>query len=182
MDITEFLDRKKPAAIKVPIICDSDLADAVTAAEAHLRTVREKAGAVAPARATAEIEEAELGLDEARAAAREATLVFRFEAISGPAFEEIRDTWPSTETQRREHKQRARRAGYTGEMAPLPWDPTEFPIALIAACCADPKLTPDQARELWTADALSQGERDRLLDAAMAANATTKLLDGLGKD
>lgn len=70
------------------------------------------------------------------------------------------------------------------------FDDRTFPKALIAAACVDPKMTPEQAGELF--EVINQGEQKRLFDAAWEVHngagaspfslAASALLAGLGGD
>lgn len=54
------------------------------------------------------------------------------------------------------------------------WDPETFPPALIAASCADPAMTPDEAKLLWDDEAWSVQELDQLFTGALKVNAALR--------
>ena len=44
------------------------------------------------------------------------------------------------------------------------FNPDTFPPALVAACSVDPKITEEEAKEIWASDAWSMGELAYLFD------------------
>lgn len=49
------------------------------------------------------------------------------------------------------------------------WDPETFPQALLAQCCVDPVMSPEQVNELF--EVLNEGQRTELCQAAYDVNA-----------
>lgn len=83
----------------------------------------------------------------------EHTTVFRFMGLSARAYSDLLAQHKPTEQQKRDG-------------ADLNWE--TFPLALIAACAVDPKMSPEQAERLN--DAVTNRQWDDLFNAALACN------------
>lgn len=82
-------------------------------------------------------------------------LVFTMRAIGSKGYDTLVSVHPPTGEQKKEG------AGY---------NPDTFGPALISACSLDPKLTPNEAKELWDSDEWSRGEVMALFTAAVEVN------------
>lgn len=179
MDITEIRARKKRASRTVQVILDPDLRQAVIDAEVATAEAQRRAD-LHPANqpAAADLAEATRRLDAARRAAREETVVFRFEALGREAFEALRDSHPPSSEQRSEFRRSALAMGLAPhQIGELAHNPDTFPPALLAACCADPAMTETQARDLWDSDEFSQAELAEMFDAALTVNQSNRRVE-----
>jgi hypothetical protein len=96
---------------------------------------------------------------------------FIFEALPRPDFEKLRDDHPPMAAQRSEFKSKMRAQGFAAhQVGELGYNPDTFPPALIAACCVSPKLTLEDALEIWSGEDFSAGELGSLMNAAYAVN------------
>jgi len=92
---------------------------------------------------------ADAAVAEARAAVEAATFTFTFRAIGARERSDLIAAHPSQAE---------------GEA----WNADTLPPALVAACCADPVMSPEQAADLM--NALSEGDRAALFGAAWSVN------------
>lgn len=81
--------------------------------------------------------------------------VWTMRAIGSKAYDVLVGMYPPTAEQKKE--------GIT-------YDPEAFGPALIAACSIEPRLTPNEAKELWESDEWSRGEVMALFAAAVEVN------------
>jgi hypothetical protein len=83
-------------------------------------------------------------------------LQIKVKAIGNTAYDKLIESHPPTPKQKREDD--------------AVYNPETFPPALIAASAEDPKLTYEQATELWKSDAWSRGEMMGLFSACLKVN------------
>lgn len=107
--------------------------------------------------------------EEAEEAAADLIVPFVFRSMGREAFEDLVSAHKPTRKQKDDYRQELIARGVPANEE-LPYDPDTFPPALIAACLASPKLTEDEAKELWDDPAWSQAELSLLLQAAQAVN------------
>jgi hypothetical protein len=119
------------------------------------------------------LKEAEEAVEAARAAVQAATKPFDFEAISAGDYEELKLKHPATPAQVKE----AQRLG----RMPNVLDENTFPPALIQRCCVKPRLTIDNAKEIWNDPKWSAAGAKSLFDAAVIV-CNYRRLGELGKD
>jgi hypothetical protein len=131
------LKKKKPARKEVLVVLDDDLTEAFEAADKKVK------GLVAAGHKddSTELVEAKAARDEAKAALDEATVTLVFQSIGRKAYEELVTGYPPSEEQKTLAKE-------LGEEEPG-FHAEEFPPALIAACCVEPKMTVEDAREIF---------------------------------
>lgn len=170
--------RKRPARASVLIVLDPDAADAIDRAEGEVNAARlglsfAVSGTDAHREAQARLDRAEWALTEAKDAARPATTEFVFEALSRPFYDELIDQHPASD----EQKANAKREG----RMPPNYNVDSFPPALVAATLVSPKMTLDDAKELWSDPNWSPAELVDLFAAARDVCERRRIVD-LGKD
>lgn len=172
MDIAEIKARKQPRRKEVAIILDADLELRLTKAEATVEAARNRLAApkLHPD-AAKKLGEAMVELDEARAAAADATQVFVFQALGRQQFSDLQGEHPPTKEQRAEWTKRWLTRGVPEHrIVELDYNPDTFPPVLIAAACIEPAMTVDDATEIWTSGDWSDAELGELLAGALLVN------------
>lgn len=178
--IAQVLQRKKPKTIKVSVVLDGDLADAVRHAEGKLRSAEVRlAGRPNDQEAQVDAREATDRLEAVRADARPETEEFVFQSLGRRGYEDMRSAHPPTKAQIDDARKAALANG--NQNSQLGWNLKTFPPALIAACCTSHPMTVEQATEMWDSDVFNQAELDDLFSAAVIVNTTNRLVD-LGND
>jgi hypothetical protein len=160
-------------AIRVPhkVLLDNELARALNEA----RTALEEAQAGSDVKA---VEAAGKAYDAARDAAAAAEFSFLLKAVPGHQFDKLSRQHRVTEEDRAQMLEE----GMTAEQIDrVPQSPTSWPPVIIAATVDDPKMTPEEVRELiWENDEWNQQERYALLLAVQGVNNGQGTVD-LGK-
>lgn len=147
VDIGEVLKRAKAPERVVDICLDADLAAEHDALSQRLAAAqRSQATTMAGSGEAAEIAHRIRDIEERMQAS---VVQFRMRGLSAYRRQEWLDAHPA-----REGKQEL-------------FDPYTAPVALIAACCVDPEMTPEQAKELC--EKLGTGQTDQLFNAAWEA-------------
>lgn len=75
-----------------------------------------------------------------------------FKALGATEYDNLLDRYPASSKQRREG---------------LAFNPDLFGPALLAAVCVEPKMSLEDATEIWNSDHWSRGERLRIFNAAV---------------
>lgn len=154
--IDDILSRKKPNVRIVEICLDSDLAAEINEVERELeqakmkrnrqgRTLADSTGAL------------QTRLDELMERAAEESVSFTFKDIGRRAFDQLIMDHPPSKAQKDRH------AEMGGGL--LEYDIDTFPPALIAATCADPKMTIEDAERIF--DEWGSGEAEYLFAQAI---------------
>lgn len=147
-DFSEILKRARPREKSVSICLAGDELAEVERLERELASVgewrSESLAAKNPAEALTK------RISAARARMKKAEVEFKFRALGDKAWSDLVVAHPS------KNKHEA-------------WDPETFPKALLAVCCVDPVMTPDQVGELF--EVLNEGQRGELVQAAYDTNA-----------
>lgn len=150
MDAAAILAEVTPVTRTVAVCVRGDLTSAIEELDEQLRALRgEDVMGSAEAKALAE----QLEALEAEAAAH--TYEFRFEPIGTQRWRKLAGEHPPTEEQQAINRF-------------AEWDVESFPSAAIAASCAEPAMTVEQA--LQFEDRLSLGQWRRLWGACLAVN------------
>lgn len=123
--------------------------------------------------AKAELEEITEKVLALEAQLDEVTVSFKFRSVGRAAFEELLLAHPPTKDQ----KDDAKKQGVEGRLS---YNVETFPICLVAAASAEPKLSDEEVKELWHSDQWNQAELMQLFDAALSCNTQRRVLD-LGK-
>lgn len=153
---------KAPMRVKVPVVVDPDVLEALAEAELVLAQADDDAK---PA--------AEQAVEAARVAVEEATDLYVFEAIGRAAFDDLVREHPATD------EDHARVQEDTGDPnAKAPWAVDTFAPALIKACCLSPDLDDVDVKAIATE--WNETEYLELFTAALAANRTRRAAS-LGK-
>lgn len=182
------LDRlrgKKQAVVRfTDIFVDVGVAEAINRAKLELETAegiaRNKPGDLS----------AQVRRDEARAELErlldqavedEQVVRFTFRAIGRKAFERLKEDHPATPEQQKRAREEGLAAGLEPEHTRLQWDADKFPPALVAAASLEPKITHDEAWELFhVSEDWNEAELASLFLAALAAQQARDSAD-LGK-
>jgi hypothetical protein len=182
------LDRlrgKKQAVVRfTDIFVDVGVAEAINRAKLELETAegiaRNKPGDLS----------AQVRRDEARAELErlldqavedEQVVRFTFRAIGRKAFERLKEDHPATAEQQKRAREEGLAAGLEPEHTRLQWDADKFPPALVAAASLEPKITHDEAWELFhVSEDWNEAELTSLFLAALAAQQARDSAD-LGK-
>ncbi|WP_263165395.1 hypothetical protein [Streptomyces sp. SCSIO ZS0520] len=167
-DIADVLKRARPREQTVQVCMRGDLSGEAERLTEELARVSEEwepsdLAEEHPARAIA------AQIKAVREEARQAEVSFRLRYIGDRAYSDLLAAHPSKDENEA-------------------FNSDTFPRALIAACCVDPKMTEEQAGELF--EVISQGEIKRLFDGAWEVHngsgmvpfslAASALLAGLG--
>lgn len=119
--------------------------------------------------------DAEADLAAAEEAAAAVSIEFRLRAIGRVLIEQLRLAHPPTDEQKQKYAEVAAAAGLPKVQQIGPdWNPDTYPPAFLAAAMAEPSMTVEQVDELiWSNDAVTQYERERLFHAAVEAQNVT---------
>lgn len=164
---------KKPNRRRIWIALDSDVAEEYEAA----KTARDVAKIRHDARpgdthASEEYVAAVERFEEVEAQLRENSVLFVFKSIGRPKYEKLARSFPPTQAQRDEVEDRG------GDPKQLPWNTDLFPPALIAASCESPKMTQEEATQLWNDDEnWNAAELQVLFETALAANNSRRIVE-----
>jgi hypothetical protein len=146
VDIAEVLKRAKAPERVVEICLDADLAAEHDELSRRLTEAQRSQTALSDGGKAAKVAKEIRDLEGRMQAS---VVPFRMRGLSAYRRQEWLDAHPA-----REGKQEL-------------FDPYTGPVALIAACCVDPQMTPEQAKELC--DKLGTGQTDQLFSAAWEA-------------
>ena len=179
MDIAEIRKRKEAVTLDVPIILVASARAQLAAAEDRLAKAERDALLRADDRSAQTARDRALAdLDNARTEAAEHTVVFRMRSISRPAMAALRLAHPPTKQQREDYRKAQVQAGIPGrERGELTYNPDTFPPAVVAACCAEPEMTYEEALEIWEDPEWNEAELAALFQAAMTVNMTARRVD-----
>lgn len=164
--VGEILSGRTPRTKSIRLILDGKSTDELDAARAELRTAKqldkeaEEKGSETLSTASL-VPDAERRYKEIEAKILDDSTVFSFKAIGRKKLAKIRAEHPPTEEQWATYRERAKANPL---VQPPTFDSDGIAPELIEAALVDPKLTLEEARELW--DELSDGEAAQLYDAA----------------
>lgn len=99
--------------------------------------------------------------------------VFRLRPIGRPQWEHLVLDHPATDVQQKAHRDSQEEQGVPLALrGVLRWDEDMFPPALLAASCAEPELSVEQAASIWHDDGekWSAGECEVLFQTALELN------------
>jgi hypothetical protein len=178
LDFDAIKDRKRPNTVTVLIPFDSNEADAYEAAQHRLQQAKERHGLIVTPQTLQELDEAEEALADAHKAVEANAAAFRFEALGGKQYEELIEDFPPSKAQRDKWRKENPQLAALGQ-SPR-WDEDQFPPALLEACCVEPKLSAEDAAELWRGEQFNDGERTALFGAARKVNEGRRVVE-LGK-
>jgi hypothetical protein len=176
--------KKKPVVRSIDIFVDDEANEAIREARSELagRTaLAEGKGAGLDAQVRRDEAEARLNqlLDEAAEAGH--IVSFSFRAIGRKKFEKLKDEHTPTEDQQKEAREAGLAAGIRAELARLEYNPDTFPPALIAAASLEPKITEEEAWELFhVSEDWNDQEVTDLFLTALSAQQSRDIAD-LGK-
>lgn len=144
--------KKKPVVRSVDLFVDDEASEAIQEARTELaRRIAVAEAKGADLNAQVRRDEAEAYLDKLLDEAAEAGHIvsFSFRAIGRKRFEKLKDEHPPTEEQQKEAREHGLAAGIRAELTRLTYNPDTFPPALIAEASLAPKITHDEAWELF---------------------------------
>jgi hypothetical protein len=176
--------KKQPVVRFADIFVDVGVAEAINRAKLELETAegiaRNKPGDLsAQVRRDEARAELERLLDQA--VENEQVVRFTFRAIGRKKFEKLKDQHPPTADQQKRAREEGLAAGLEPEHTRLQWDADKFPPALVAAASLEPKITHDEAWELFhVSEDWNEAEMASLFLAALAAQQARDSAD-LGK-
>ncbi len=184
LTLADLRGKKKPVTRSVEIFLDSDVATDINRAQVRLNEIEERLSQ-SPQRRDLQIKrdqaEAELERLQAEAAETGAVATFSFRAIGRKAYEKLIEEHPATEEQQREARERGAAAGLNSQLARLQWNADTFPPALIAAASCEPKISHEEAWEMFhVSEDWNEGELTTLFVTARSAQEGRDVAD-LGK-
>lgn len=159
----DHLKKKQPLERRVSIPLTQEASDTYTQASDALERAKILQH---PEHIIQELDEA---LTKARAALDADSVHLLFRSIGRKSYEALIRMHPSTD------KQKEELAAKTPPEDDPGYDLEEFPIALIAASCVEPELTPDQVRELY--DEWNASEMEELWITALEVNTQRRVAD-----
>lgn len=165
--------RKKPVIERVPIVLDTELADRLEAAKTEYEAARTSFEARATDASRERFIAAEDAYEAAKTEAEDNVAVFVFRGIGRRPFDDLVDAHLPT----KEQKERAKREG-SGDIT---WNPESFPPALVSAASVEPKLSVEEAQEIWESPEWNQAEIMAVFFGALNANSQRRITE-LGKD
>lgn len=164
--VGEILSGRTPRTKTIRLILDGQATDELEAARTELRNAKrldkeaEETGSETLSTASL-VPEAELRYQEIEGKILADSRVFTFKAIGRKKLATIRAEHPPSEEQWMIYRERSKANPL---VQPPTFDSDGIAPELIQAALVDPKLTLEEARELW--DELSDGEAAQLYDAA----------------
>ncbi len=184
VSLGELRSKKRPVTRSVDIFLNSEVAEAVNRAQVVLDQIEKRV----------ESNPGELNLqvrrDEARAELerlQEEAIVsgdvvtFTFRSIGRKAYERLIEEHPPTEAQQKDAREEGLAAGLSAQLSRLSWNADTFPPALIAAASVAPKISNEEAWELYNdSDDWNSAELTALFLAARDAQQARAVAD-LGK-
>ncbi len=184
LTLADLRGKKKPVTRSVEIFLDSDVATDINRAQVRLNDLEERLSQ-SPQRRDLQIKrdqaEAELERLQGEAAEAGAVATFSFRAIGRKAYEQLIEEHPATEEQQREARERGANAGLAPQLSRLHWNADTFPPALIAAASCDPKISHEEAWEMFhVSEDWNEGELTTLFVTARSAQEARDVAD-LGK-
>ncbi len=144
--------KKRPVHRSVEIFLDSEVAEEINRAKAELDVIEGQINnSNGDLGLQVQRDEAKAELERLQDAAVEAgdVVSFTFRCIGRKAFERLIEEHPATEEQQKRAREQALAAGLSPQLTRLSWNADTFPPALIAAASVDPKISPDEAYELF---------------------------------
>ena len=173
MSFAEINAAKQPMTLEVPFVLDPQLKQDLDAAKkVHAAAdMMVKAKPDDPERQSRFADTA-IELEAALVAAADNAIVFKVKAIPRVEMETmIRDN-PATPEQIRRYRKQMTDNGLA-MTEPLGYDTDKFPPLVLEACVVEPKLTTEDAQELWSGTSnWSQGEAQILFQACLTVNQT----------
>lgn len=173
--VSEIMNRKKPSEKSVDVCLDRALKEEAMKATKNagvismkLRKAEADEDAERIAELEAELAAAELEAELAEIAVEENTVTFVFRTIGRHAANAIVSAHPPTAAQREAYAAELKAQGRPIE--PLSWNAETLPPAIMAASSVEPKMSVEEAQELWTSDVFGSGELEELFLAAWTVN------------
>lgn len=152
VSLSDLRGKKKPVVRSVPIFLDSEVAGRVNRAQRVLDQLEERAQAN-PGELGLQVsrDEAQAELERLQQEAVESgdVVTFTFRSIGRKAYERLIEEHPPTEQQEKDAREEGLAAGLTAQLSRLSWNADTFPPALIAAASVHPKISHDEAWEIY---------------------------------
>ncbi len=157
----EIKARKKPPVQSVYIITDDELAEEYARIESEYSSARLSLTVNATPDANKRFEAIEADFDEVQDRVKDNSLKFTFKALNRRRLEELMEELPPTAKQKKQAKELDQ---------DIAFDTDKFPPALLSASLIEPKLSVEEATELWNSDDWTQGELLMLFNTSMEVN------------
>lgn len=167
--VADLLTVKKSLEDEVRICLDSATADRLLRAEKELNRAKGIGVSFEGSSRLETLEEAQAEHEAAVAANDAATALLKLRAVPRWRLKELIEGHRPTQDQRAEYKAQLRALNLPANME-LEYNPETFPPVLIAETVIEPKMTVEEAEQLWNSDAWSDGELGQLLQACQAVN------------
>ncbi len=184
LTLADLRGKKKPVTRFVEIFLDSDVATEVNRAQARLEEAEQRlSGRRNDMDLQVKCDQARDELERLQAEAVEtgAVVRFSFRSIGRKAYEKLREEHPPTEEQQKQAREEGLSVGLSAEMSRLQWNADTFPPALVAAASYEPKISEEEAWELFhISDDWNQAELTALFVTARDAQQARDVAD-LGK-
>ncbi len=184
VSLSDLRGKKKPVTRSVEIFLDSDVAQAVNRAEVALERAEDRLSQrPGDVGLQAKRDEAKVELERLQAEAVEtgAVVSFTFRSIGRKAYEKLIEDHPATSEQQKQAREDGQAAGLSAQLSRLQWNSDTFPPALIAAASYEPKITDEEAWELFhVSDDWNSAELTSLFVTARDAQQARDVAD-LGK-
>ena len=174
----EKLAGKRAVTATLRLVMDADLIDAQTRAAAVRDAAERKQRLFAntdpgnPDRVAAEdaYRTADAEFQRISDEVEEATVDFRFRALSRQRYQDLVRAHPPTQEQKDNYAKEAAAQGLPkAQQSGLRFNTDTFPAALVAACLIEPAVDADTVQEWWDSDDWNETELTRLLITAETA-------------
>lgn len=167
--------KKKPHRQSITLALDPEIAEQFEEAQNNVRTARIRAeGKGYEPEVQSKIQEdlaaAEARLEELRPLMEEASIEFVFQSIGRKKYENLTLAHPPTSEQITRAKEYSTEEDVRKGEDRLMYNPDSFPVALISACLASPKMSESEVREMWESDDWTGTELMTLFFTAQAVN------------
>lgn len=176
--------KKKPVVRSVDIFLDSEAGEAVARAQRTVEEAKERL-AESPDDLNLQVrrDDAEAELERLRQEVIDdgAVVAFSFRSIGRKAYQNLIDEHPATEEQQKEAREEGNAIGLSAQLSRLQWNADTFPPALVAAASLEPKITAEEAWEVFhVSEDWNQAELTALFVTARRAQESRDVAD-LGK-
>jgi hypothetical protein len=155
-DIEKLLAGAKPRETTVQVYMAGDVMAEIERLERQLADAGQEAWQTDSLAASSPTKAIAQKIEAARKRLKASETEFRFRALPDWSDDPAVKTWSGL------------LAEHPGKNDQELWNPDTFPRALIAACCLDPVMTPEQVDRLFAV--LNQAQRHQVFDGAYEAN------------
>ena len=165
--LEEIKRLKKPNKVTVPIVLDPDLKHQVQEKHKEIEAAKRKRGERGDL-ASGGVSKLEAELAELEEALDDVAVDFVFQDIGRKNYDNLVQAHPATDEQKADYRRQAEELEMDiAKIGGLSYNPDTFPPALMAACAISPKLTIEEATEIF--NEWSEGDVEMLFMGAMQA-------------